>query len=190
MCIRDREKRDLVEAEQNNLKAIRERIGQLDAQIKPLEEFEATRNAHSAGAPSMRSHPTPTPGGGQDRQRLSINDRPHEYRSPGDFIVDLIRARGQVDQNIGPDPAAQQRVASVQQTRAHQTTADTPGLLPENIVGQILTDIDGSRPFVQSVGVLPLTGIPGKTFTRPHVTQHTTTAVSYTHLTLPTSELE
>lgn len=171
------EKRDLVDAETSNLKAIRERIGQIDAQIEPLEAFEQARGAHRQGAPRMSSEPTsPREDRDAGRQRLgSVQERAHEYKTPGEFIVDLIRGRGSAEQNLRPDEDAARRVASVMQTREHQTTADTPGLLPQNIIGQIVNDIDGSRPFISSVGALPLAGIPGVTFSRPHVTQHTTT---------------
>ena len=38
------ESRDLVDAERANLDAARQRIGELDAQIGPLTEFEALRS--------------------------------------------------------------------------------------------------------------------------------------------------
>ncbi|MGO5090739.1 hypothetical protein ACTQ43_14725, partial [Segatella copri] len=41
------ENRDLVDAERSNITAARQRVEELDAQIKPLEEFEATRAAHT-----------------------------------------------------------------------------------------------------------------------------------------------
>lgn len=176
------ENRDLVEAERSNLEAARQRITELDAQITPLEEFEAVRAAHQTSAAAVR----PTMGGEQseDRsaggQRLGVQPRAHQYRSAGHFVVDHLRAIGDPNQNRRPDPDAAQRVASALGRAvndvppgAHQTTADTPGLLPEPIVGQILTELDGSRPFISSVGVKELSAIPGKTFERPHVTKST-----------------
>lgn len=168
------ENRDLVEAERNNLTAARERIAELDAQIEPLEEFEATRSAHRAAAP-----PAPRQqGSGESRAQgsgLAIQPREVQYRSAGDFIVDQIRAVGYPGAQIAPDADAAQRIAAAlgRAAEPHNTTDETPGLLPTPIVGSILTDLDGSRPFVQSVGAKPLAGIPGKTFTRPRVTQHT-----------------
>jgi hypothetical protein len=82
-----------------------------------------------------------------------------------------------------PDTDARQRIGAalgrdlddVLQARAivNQTTADTPGLLPELIIGQINTDLDASRPLIATFGARPLGGIPGKKFNRPVVTQHT-----------------
>lgn len=174
------EDRDLVEAETNNLTAARERIAKIDEQIKPLEEFEEARAAHQSNAPAA---PEPDQGDQRDqgrdsgrRQQLGVRQRPVAYRSRGAFVVDYIRAHGYRGANLAPDPAAQQRIAAAMETRAaapNQTTDETPGLLPEPIVGQILTDLDASRPFVESVGALDMASIPGKVFTRPHVTQHT-----------------
>jgi hypothetical protein len=56
-----------------------------------------------------------------------------------------------------------------------QKTTDTPGLLPTLIVGQVVNLIDANRPFISSVGgAKALGGIPGTTFNRPKITQHTT----------------
>ena len=178
----DEENRDLVDAEKATLAASKERVAQLDAQIKPLEEFEQIVGEHRAAKPIPSRRPSQD--GGEDRQaRLGgIEPRPVQYASAGHFIVDKIRAVGYPGEQLEPDADAAQRVAAALQTRdgvvqgraiQHQTTADTPGLLPEPIIGQILTDIDGSRPFLSSIGVGPLAGIPGKVFHRPHVTQHT-----------------
>ena len=175
------ENRDLVDAERSNVDAARQRIEQLDAQIAPLEAFEATRTAHNETAGTVA--PT-APRGRGDRQPLTAQDRQHKYESAGEFIVDYLRARGQSVQGgtmIAPDPDAGQRVQSAlgrsltgdERAIAHQTTADTPGLLPKNIIGEILTDLDEARPFVTSVGAKPLGSVTGKTFSRPYVSQHT-----------------
>ncbi len=184
------ENRDLVDAERSNLEAARQRISELDAQITPLEEFEAVRTAHQTSAAAATAgiratHAQGQAAAGQDAggQRLGVQPRRQEYRSAGHFIVDHLRAIGDPSQNRAPDADAAQRVASALgravgdlPSTTVQTTADTPGLLPEPIVGQILTELDGSRPFISSVGVKELASIPGKTFERPHVTQSTTVA--------------
>ena len=177
------ENRDLVDAERSNLEAARQRIGELDAQIEPLEQFEQARSAHRSRVPEppRRQPQQQDQGDDQERgQRLGAQPREMKYRSKGHFIVDYIRSQGFPGEQLKPDADAQQRVAAALGRAAgdvapgvHQTTEDTPGLLPEPIVGQILTDIDGTRPFIQSVGVQSMSGIPGKVFHRPHVTQHT-----------------
>jgi hypothetical protein len=89
-------------------------------------------------------------------------------------MVDYIRARGMMRPGDAPDPEA---VARVQQSRAvaDQKTTDTTGILPTPIVGQVVNLIDPNRPFITSVGgSKALAGIPGATFTRPKITQHTT----------------
>jgi hypothetical protein len=74
--------------------------------------------------------------------------------------------------------AADQRQAILQggrpdaQIRATQVTADTPGVLPVPIIGDIMSDVDGSRPFITTVGAKSL-AFAGETFKRPVITQHT-----------------
>ncbi len=181
------ENRDLVDAERSNLEAARQRITELDAQITPLEQSEATRNAHQASAAAAlggarQTHTAPA-GDSQPGQRLGVNDREMKYRSAGHFVVDLLRARGDQNQGRQPDADAAQRVAAslgraVNDVPAGNiiTTADQPGLLPQPIIGEINTQLDGSRPFLTSVGIKPLDVIPGKTFERPTVVQSTTVA--------------
>lgn len=188
------EERDLVEAERSNLTAAKERIKQLDDQIEPLEEFEKIASAHRAANPVIPAR-TPDP---EDRgadsgreQRLGVRDREVKYATAGHFIVDKIRALGYEGEQVPPDPDAQQRVRAALQTRdiqsravATTTTTETPGVLPSPIIGDILTDLDGSRPFINSLGpVQPLAGIPGKTFNRPKVSQHTKTGAQGAELT-------
>ncbi|GAB3750061.1 hypothetical protein [Microlunatus parietis] len=169
----DEDGRDLVDAERSNLTAAKERIVKLDEQIKPLEEFEAIVGEHRAAKPTP-SRREPQDDGGRRSRLGDVTPRPVEYPTAGHFIVDKIRAVGYPGEQLKPDAEALQRVMAAVQTRiVHQTTADTPGLLPEPIIGQILTDLDGARPFLSSIGVQNLAGIPGKVFHRPHVTQHT-----------------
>ncbi len=58
--------------------------------------------------------------------------------------------------------------------RAQQTTADTAGILPEPIVGQVIKLFDASRPAWNTMTHPPMP-MKGKKFTRPRVTQRTTT---------------
>jgi hypothetical protein len=172
------EERDLVDAERNNLTAARERIVELDAQIEPLEAFEELRGAHRSTSAGYSR----TSSSSSDDRRPAAHTAPrgHEYRTAGAVIVDRIRAHD-------GDADARDRLRSANLTRdagwaqgetravAHQTTDETPGLLPEVIRGQIDSDIDAARPFMTSVGIQSL-DVPGKTFERPVVTQHTQVA--------------
>ena len=154
--------RDLVDAETANLTAARERIGELDAQIAPLRDFETLRGDSAAGAGralggDRDADPRPLGAGGG-----------FAYASAGHYIVDHLRARGDRRHNLPGDPAAAARLTAAVE---NQTTADTPGLLPTPIVGPVVNTIDASRPFITSIGTLPLPDAGGG-FIRPKITQH------------------
>lgn len=177
------DKREMVDAERQNLEAARKRITELDEQIQPLREFEKTRAEHEETLKQVMRPPAEDDGDdGQSGQRQTGQrrldgagaQRPFAYRSAGAFLVDLLRSRGimqdQQGRRLGPDQTAAERI-----NRAvdNQTTADTPGLLPTPIVGQVVNLIDASRPFITSLGgAKPMGGIPGKNFERPKITQH------------------
>jgi hypothetical protein len=158
--------RDLVDAERNNLTAARDRIRALDEQIEPLEEFEQLRAAHRA---TTRSYPGGTGSGTDPRPAIHTEPRGHEYRSAGAVIVDRILAHdGNADavdrlfgaglhrDLTGQARAMVDRMESQGRALVHQTTANTPGLLPEPIVGAIDSDTDAARPFMTSIGVKDL----------------------------------
>jgi HK97 family phage major capsid protein len=163
--------RDLVDAEKSLLTATQQRLAEIDAQIKPLADYEDMRAAHEAAAAAL-----PQPRGDRPAaqpRRLDAESRGVVYRSAGAYLVDYLRAHGITDRG-NPDPAAAARIA---QTRAvaDQKTTDTTGVLPTPIVGQVVDLIDANRPFISSLGgAKGLGGIPGATFTRPKITQHTT----------------
>lgn len=167
------EERDLVDAERDNLTAARERIAKLDEQIQPLEEFEATRAAHRSETPSVVT---------RTERKLAAEPAKFRHRTAGHFLADYVRTLTYPGREEHPvDQDARLRVQSAYAARAagdvapgvHQTTADTPGLLPELIVGEIINDLDAARPFIASIGARELGTIPGKVFHRPVITQHT-----------------
>jgi hypothetical protein len=169
------EGRDMTDAEQQVLERTRERIKELDNQIKPLEQYEEVRDSHA----TARAELAP-PNGGRvlpDRipaepRRMDGIERGMSYGTPGAFVVDYLRAMGIVERGR-PD---QEAMARVQQARAgaDQKTTDTPGILPTPIVGTVVNLIDANRPFISSLGgAKAMSGIPGTTFTRPKITQHT-----------------
>ncbi|MFB9768177.1 hypothetical protein ACFFOS_27620, partial [Nocardioides kongjuensis] len=186
------ESRDLVDAEQSNLTAQRERIAQLDEQIAPLEEFEQLRGAHQETA--SRYTPTAPPAPGEERGGAGnlgggarATDREYKYRSAGEFLADAYkaspkaqRAGQQLDRGSIDAAAARLRShgltveggALVRAAAPHNTTTEVPGLLPVTIVGEIMSDVDAARPFISSIGARDLGGIPGLSFERPTITQH------------------
>jgi len=158
------EGRDLVDAERSLLQAARERVAELDAQIEPLEAFDAISAQHRAAANAL-----PTPAEAAQPRRLDREAR-ELYRTPGAFLVDYIRAHGILERGVRDEQAA----ARLYQVRADQTTADTTGILPTPIVGQVISLLDTNRPLIASLGGAKALGnIPGTTFSRPKVTQHT-----------------
>ena len=69
-------------------------------------------------------------------------------------------------------------MARIQRAIADQKTSDTTGILPTPIVGTVVNLIDANRPLISSLGgAKAMAGIPGSTFTRPKVTQHTLVGV-------------
>ena len=89
-----------------------------------------------------------------------------EYRSAGQYVVDRWQAGVGVDE-------ARERLNLYHRAAAHQTTADNLGIIPEPVVGPLLSFIDTSRPIVQALGV---TDMPGGRFVIPRITQHTDVA--------------
>jgi hypothetical protein len=71
---------------------------------------------------------------------------------------------------LGMDDAVQ-RLDLYHRAAAHQTTADNPGLLPEQIIGPIINFVDSARPLVTAFGPRNL---PSGSWSRPKITQHTT----------------
>lgn len=159
------EGRDLTDAERGLLEAARGRIATLDEQITPLAAFEELRGTHDE-----RVNALPRPADVVPGRRLDANERQSHYSTAGAFLVDYLRANGILERGVRDEAAA----ARVYQARADQTTADTPGILPTPIVGQVVSLIDANRPLITSLGgAKALGGIPGTTFTRPKITVHT-----------------
>lgn len=175
------ESRDLVDAETRNLEAAQKRIEEIDKQTQPLKSFESLRSAdRSAGERFRQTAPA-----GDGRMGTHTNPREYEYRSAGQFLADGYNAIRSNSNEVRE--AARERIQSVgvkiegerliRASAPHTTTAETPGLLPVNIVGDIMTNIDASRPFINSIGAKDLGGIPGTTFKRPIVTQSVTVGI-------------
>lgn len=176
----DAASRDLSDTERTTLNTSRDRVRSLDEQLTPLREMAELRGAHRQTEPTFRGSQTTEERGTGLGARTS--PREYAYRSAGEFMADISMAtatRQSLDATRQERAAARLEsvgvVAELNGTvqRANQTTADTPGLLPETIVGQIIKDVDAARPFMSSLGIRPLAGTPGKTFSRPTVTQST-----------------
>jgi HK97 family phage major capsid protein len=100
-------------------------------------------------------------------ERSRTMPAPVEYRTAGAFVTDYMQAM------LGDAPA-RQRYELFQRAAAHQTTADNAGLIPAPILAPVVSFIDANRTLVSQLGPRQL---PGQTWSRPKVTQHTTVAV-------------
>jgi hypothetical protein len=187
-------KRDLVEAEEQNLADAKKRIKELDSQIKPIAEFEELRATGQQAEQRYRPTPAADPSKDGTGMGAQVEPRGHEYQTRGQLIVDILTADQSSQGAKSPsgtltisDQARNAAVERLQGARvnypgapaeyqariANEITTDVPGLLPKPIVGAVESDLDASRPFINSVGAKDLGNIPGKVFTRPTVTQHT-----------------
>jgi hypothetical protein len=72
---------------------------------------------------------------------------------------------------------AQQFLANIRAAAPDVVTTDTPGILPEPILGPVYNNFRGLRPVVDAIGVKAMPG-GGKVFRRPKVTTNTTIGAS------------
>ena len=152
--------RDLTAEEMELYTRTKDRMKVLDGQMEPLREGariaaqSAQRTAELQEAFTLARNPNLIPS-------------QVEYRSAGAYVVDQYYAA------MGDDDS-QRRLEMFQRVAAHQTTADNPGLLPEQIVGPVVNFVDSSRPLVAAIGPQDLgTG----TWAYARVTQHTQVGV-------------
>jgi HK97 family phage major capsid protein len=148
--------RDLDAKEMELIANARSRIGTLNDQLTPLREtsritIESRNRARQINDEMQTARQNGRAPGGV------------EYRSAGQYVADLYLAR------MGDD-GAMSRQEVFHRAAAHQTTADNPGLLPEQIVGPLVNFVDTARPIVATLGPQDL-GSGAWSYAR--VTQHT-----------------
>jgi HK97 family phage major capsid protein len=153
----EKEARDLNSQEMELATRAKDRIGEINKQVETLKE------ARRIGSESLSKIAELAP---FMRDRDEKRPQEVEYRSAGEYVLDLWRS------GVG-DTAAVQRMEIYNRAAAHQTTAGVPGLLPAPIIEPVINFIDASRPLVTALGPRQL---PGQTWTRPKVTQHTSVA--------------
>jgi hypothetical protein len=73
--------------------------------------------------------------------------------------------------------AAAKNQSALQFALAQDLTTDTPGLLPQPVLGNIFLNYNFVRPVVSAIGTRAMPNGNGKAFTRPIITQHTNAAV-------------
>jgi len=148
--------RDLTAEELELVTRAQERITTVNGLMQPLEEARRIGVESSERIASLAKFMQ------ADDQR----PREVEYRSAGAYVMDRWRA------GLGQEEASH-RIDLFHRAAAHQTTADNPGLLPESILGPVVNFVDAARPLVSALGPRQL---PGGTWSRPKVTQHTSVA--------------
>ena len=163
--------RDLSATEQETLKNSKTRIGELDAQIKPLQEHEAAR---AAGAQATHEYaPTPqdraafpgSSGGGQGPRPVAhTNPVKNEYKTRGAVIVDQIRAAGVSGTHLGqqePDLEARARLtaagvvppmAAPEEIRAARAAASQ--LAGQHNAQERATQVSGDTPGIMPVPII------------------------------------
>jgi HK97 family phage prohead protease/HK97 family phage major capsid protein len=122
-----------------------------ESECTEMSDAEITAEPIEAEAPII---PTPT----------VYAARP-EMPSPIEYLSGLIRGGAEMEKVVSAVRAAAPEVS----------TTDTPGILPEPIVGPVYNNYIGNRPVVDAIGVRAMPG-GGKVFIRPEVTTHTSMA--------------
>jgi len=138
----------------------RKRIEACDKMLKPLEEARRISGDSAHRIAELAKYMTDKP----------AQPAPVEYRTAGEYMSDYIQVL------MGSSVTAKdrmQRYQVEQRAAAHQTTADNPGLIPAPILGPVVNFIDQNRTLVTQLGPRQL---PGQTWSRPKVTQHTSVA--------------
>jgi hypothetical protein len=149
------ESRDLNESEMELVTRARDRIEVVNRNMQPLEEARRISTDSEERIAALAQFMARQP-------ETSV-----EYRSAGAYVIDIWRA------GLGGEEATR-RLDLFNRAAAHQTTADNPGLLPESILGPVINFVDESRPLVSALGPRDL---PGGSWSRPRVTQHTNVAL-------------
>jgi hypothetical protein len=148
------EGRDVTDAEMDLYNRHKERLQFLELQMTPLRE-----GARIAAESSRRTAEI-----AQVYERARGNaPGPVEYRSAGAYVADLYLS------GIG-DHDAGERLDMYNRVAAHQTTADNPGLLPQQIVQPVVNFIEVARALTTTLGP---TDLGGGAWSFARVTQHT-----------------
>jgi HK97 family phage major capsid protein len=153
--------RDLTDEEQTSCSRRREAVERLDREI--AVEVEAVERQASyedlAGRiePALRSRSVGAAPVAQTYQPEVM------FRSAGEYISAFLRSKRD------SDTGAAERIALYH--RANQITTDNPGLLPQPIVGPIITSVDARRPGIDAATRQPMPA-SGKVFLRPRIVQH------------------
>jgi HK97 family phage prohead protease len=131
------------------------------AATEPQEET-TTMSEVKVEAPVEVPAPAPAP-----QMLFAAPRREFKLPSAAEYISKIIRGGAE----------AQEFLANIKAAAPDVVTTDTPGILPEPILGPVYNNFRGLRPVVDAIGVRAMPG-GGKVFRRPAVTTHTTIGAS------------
>jgi len=97
--------------------------------------------------------------------------------TPGEYLAAMhIGGDTLINVQNAAKAAYAKRQTALQAAAGDILTTDTPGLLPVPVLGPLFQDINFVRPVVSAFGARAMPNTPSKTFVRPTITTHTSTA--------------
>lgn len=163
------EKRDLTDDEQADVDQLFDRATTLKPELEQLEERHNSLQAVQEIVGRLA--------GGETKDRALDGKRERKGAAPvsaGEYFAlyfEAFGAGGHRDIERFLDRAAPQ----LDRALAEQTTADNAGILPEEIVGNLIKLADSTRPAFSALRSMPMPSV-GKTFLRPRITQRVNVA--------------
>lgn len=147
----------------------------LELSLVAFGAFPAARVHQVAATPADDPEPT-TPEPTPEQESPAMSDT---TPAPADeatiptapIIVASDRARPITAAGYLSAVASGRITPAVQAVAAEQGTGDTPGILPEPLVGQVYDNLRLTRPFISAIGTLAMPA-GGEVFNRRKITQH------------------
>lgn len=174
------EKRDLNDDEQADVDKLFDRAATLKPELEQLEERHNSLQAVQEIVGRLA--------GTETRDRALDDKRERKGAKPvsaGEYFAhyfEAFGAGGHRDLERFLDRAAPQ----LDRALAEQTTADNAGILPEEIVGNLIKLADSNRPVFSALTSRPMP-MGGKKFSRPRITQRVNVAEQAEELDEPVS---
>ncbi len=146
--------RDLTDDERGLLTETRQRMEKIRDQIEQLDEISRVATEYQQRCQQVDV---------AIRQRRGEAASAVEYRSAGEWMMDSYKSA------IG-NRDARERMDTYLRAAQHVVTGDNLGVVPDPIIGPVVSFVDDARPLVSVLGTKPM---PSATWHRPLVTQHT-----------------
>jgi hypothetical protein len=103
--------------------------------------------------------------------------REFKMPTPGEYMA-ALHTGGSTFENVNAAyrAAVKKQQSALQAAAGDVLTTNTPGLLPVPVLGPLFQDLSFVRPVVSAFGARAMPNTPSKTFVRPTITTHTSTA--------------